>query len=77
VLRRFGVVAHAVLLRERFPVPWRLLLRALRALELAGKARGGRFVAGWAGEQFAAPDAVESLRRARRQALAAATVPTA
>jgi len=77
LLRRFGVVAHAVLLRERFPVPWRLLLRALRALELRGLARGGRFVAGWAGEQFAAPDAVESLRRARRQAVAAATVPTA
>ncbi|MCA8974564.1 MAG: hypothetical protein KDC98_07565, partial [Planctomycetes bacterium] len=67
VLLRFGVVSHSLLQDERFPVPWRLLLRALRALELRGEARGGRFVSGWVGEQYALPHAVEALRTARRE----------
>jgi ATP-dependent Lhr-like helicase len=68
LLARLGVVSHAVLLADKFPVPWRLLLRALRGLELRGEVRGGRFVAGWAGEQYAAPEAVTMLRASRRQA---------
>jgi ATP-dependent Lhr-like helicase len=65
LLRRFGVVSQTLLLDERVPLPWRLLLRSLRTMELQGKARGGRFVAGWSGEQFALPEAVALLRRAR------------
>jgi ATP-dependent Lhr-like helicase len=67
LLARLGVVSHALLLADKFPVPWRLLLRALRGLELRGEVRGGRFVAGWAGEQYAAPAAVTGLRAARRE----------
>ena len=67
VLQRFGVVSHSLLQEWRFPVPWRLLLRSLRALELRGEARGGRFVKGWVGEQYALPHAVEALRRARHE----------
>ncbi|MCB9886858.1 MAG: DEAD/DEAH box helicase [Planctomycetes bacterium] len=70
-LRRFGVVSHTLLLEHKFPVPWRLMLRALRGLELRGEARGGRFVSGWAGEQYALPAAVSRLRASRPAALAA------
>ena len=73
-LRRFGVVSHTLLLEHRFCVPWRLMLRALRGLELRGEARGGRFVSGWAGEQYALPSAVARLRTARRQPTAAAAL---
>ncbi|MCR9243606.1 MAG: DEAD/DEAH box helicase [bacterium] len=66
-LTRFGVVSHTLLQNERFPVPWRLLLRTLRALELRGDARGGRFVSGWVGEQYALPHAVKALREIRRE----------
>ncbi len=66
LLHRFGVVAHPLLVAERFAVPWRLLLRAYRALELRGEVRGGRFVSGFAGEQFALPNAVAMLRATRR-----------
>lgn len=72
LLARFGVLSHARLLADRFPVPWRLLLRALRAMELRGEVRGGRFVSGEAGEQYALPDAVAALRAAARQATVAA-----
>ncbi|MCB9879724.1 MAG: DEAD/DEAH box helicase [Planctomycetes bacterium] len=65
LLLRFGVLSHALLLAQKVPVPWRLLLRTLRALELRGDVRGGRFVSGQAGEQYALPDAVERLRAAR------------
>jgi len=65
LLLRFGVLSHTLLLAERVPVPWRLLLRSLRSLELRGEARGGRFVSGWAGEQYALPAAVGSLRSHR------------
>jgi len=47
--------------------PWRDLLRVYRRLEARGEIRGGRFVAGFAGEQFALPDAVAELRRIRRK----------
>ena len=46
-------------------MPWRDLLRAARARELGGELRGGYFVAGVSGEQFARPDAIERLRAAR------------
>jgi len=63
VLARHGVASLAVVQEERFPVPWRLLLRAFRTMELRGAVRGGRFVAGVSGEQFATEEAVAELRR--------------
>ncbi len=65
LLQRYGVVSQTLLLDQRSPLPWRLLLRSLRAMELRGTARGGRFVAGWSGEQYAAPEAVALLRQCR------------
>jgi ATP-dependent Lhr-like helicase len=65
---RYGVVFRRVLARERIPVPWRDLVRAARRLELAGEVRGGRFVAGFSGEQYALPAAVDLLRAVRRGA---------
>ena len=59
---------RAVLQRERQPVPWRELVRCLRGLELRGDVRGGRFVARFAGEQYALPDAIPLLRKIRKQA---------
>jgi ATP-dependent Lhr-like helicase len=67
LLRRWGVVLRQVLPRERIPVPWRDLVRALRGMELRGEVRGGRFVQGLSGEQFAAPEAVPLLRAIRRR----------
>jgi ATP-dependent helicase Lhr and Lhr-like helicase len=68
LLRRYGVVFWRLLEREaaRLP-PWRDLIRALRRLESRGEIRGGRFVAGIPGEQFALPDAVGLLRETRRR----------
>ena len=68
LLRRYGVVFKTLLARETLGVPWRELLRALRRLEARGDIRGGRFVAGFTGEQYALPEAVETLRRVRRAA---------
>jgi ATP-dependent Lhr-like helicase len=65
-LRRYGVVFRDLLARESAPPPWRDLLRVYRALEARGAIRGGRFVAGFTGEQFALPEAVDALRAARR-----------
>ncbi|MGH3467354.1 MAG: Lhr family helicase, partial [Thermocrispum sp.] len=61
-----GVVFHDVLARETPAVPWRGVLWALRRMEARGTVRGGRFVSGFAGEQFAVPEAVELLRELRR-----------
>jgi ATP-dependent Lhr-like helicase len=66
LLRRWGVVFRAVLERERLPLPWRDLLRSLRALELSGEVRGGRFVDRFAGEQYALPEAIPRLRAVAR-----------
>ena len=66
LLRRYGVVFKSLLASESITVPWRDLLRELRRLEARGEIRGGRFVAGFTGEQYALPDAVETLRRVRR-----------
>jgi ATP-dependent Lhr-like helicase len=65
-LRRYGVVFRDLLARESAPPPWRELLRVYRALEARGAIRGGRFVAGFTGEQFALPEAVDALRAVRR-----------
>ncbi|MCA8956608.1 MAG: hypothetical protein KDC87_11085, partial [Planctomycetes bacterium] len=61
-----GVVVRRVLQRERIKTPWRDLVRAYRRLELRGEVRGGRFVAGCDGEQFALDEAVALLRKVRR-----------
>jgi ATP-dependent helicase Lhr and Lhr-like helicase len=68
LLRRYGVVFWRLLEREAdWLPPWRDLLRVYRRLEARGEIRGGRFVAGFAGEQFALPDAVGMLREVRRK----------
>jgi ATP-dependent Lhr-like helicase len=67
LLVRWGVVFRDLLARESLALPWREVLRALRRMEARGTARGGRFVTGFAGEQFALPGAVEALRRTRRE----------
>ncbi len=66
LLARYGVVFREVAARESFNVPWRDVARALRLREARGVVRGGRFVAGPLGEQYALPEAVEALRRVRR-----------
>jgi ATP-dependent Lhr-like helicase len=68
LLRRYGVVFWRMLEREAaWLPPWRDLLRVYRRLEACGEIRGGRFVAGFAGEQFALPDAIGLLREVRRR----------
>jgi ATP-dependent Lhr-like helicase len=68
LLRRYGVVFMRMLEREAAWLPkWRDLLRACRTLEARGEIRGGRFVSGFSGEQFALPDAVAALRAIRRR----------
>lgn len=62
LLRRYGVVFREVIARETVVPRWRELVVALRRLEDRGEIRGGRFVSGFQGEQFALPFAVESLR---------------
>ncbi len=66
LLARYGVVFREVAARESFAVPWREIARALRAREARGLVRGGRFVAGFIGEQYALPEAVAALRNVRR-----------
>ena len=62
LLRRWGVVFRALVATESLRVPWHELCRALRRLEDRGLVLGGRFVAGFGGEQFALPEAAEQLR---------------
>ena len=66
LLRRYGIVVRDVLAREANLPPWRELLTAFRRLEDRGEIRGGRFVDGFLGEQFALPVAVESVRALRK-----------
>ena len=66
LLRRYGIVFRRLLTRETNAAPWRELTRVYRRLEARGEIRGGRFVSGMSGEQFALPDAVERLREVRR-----------
>jgi ATP-dependent Lhr-like helicase len=68
LLRRYGVVFWRLIERESsWLPPWRDLLRVYRRLESRGEIRGGRFVAGFSGEQFALPDAIGALRETRRR----------
>jgi ATP-dependent Lhr-like helicase len=68
LLRRWGVVFWRLLAREAdWLPPWRDLLMCCRRLEARGEIRGGRFVAGFTGEQYAAPEAIALLREARRK----------
>ena len=64
LLRRYGVVFRAVIQRETLLPPWRELLNYLRRMEDRGEVRGGRFVDGFSGEQFALPEALGLLRQA-------------
>ena len=75
LLLRYGVVFWRLIEREAaWLPPWRDLLRVYRRLESRGDIRGGRFVAGFSGEQFALPDAVATLREVRRQPASGALV---
>src|SRR5208282_2916796 len=68
LLRRYGVVFWRLLAQEPgWLPPWRDLLRVYRRLEARGEIRGGRFVAGFSGEQFALPEAVGLMREIRRR----------
>jgi ATP-dependent Lhr-like helicase len=66
LLRRYGVIFRRLLTREPNAAPWRELARVYRRLEARGEIRGGRFVRGMSGEQFALPQAIERLREIRR-----------
>jgi ATP-dependent Lhr-like helicase len=66
LLARWGVVFRDLIARETLVVPWREVIWALRRLEARGLVRGGRFVGGFVGEQYALPEAVELLRAVRR-----------
>jgi ATP-dependent Lhr-like helicase len=68
LLSRTGVVFRKTLAREKQPLPWRDVARALRTLEARGEVRGGRFVSGFDGEQYALPEAITLLRSVRRRA---------
>src|SRR5262249_31790097 len=65
LLARYGVVFRDLLARESLAPPWRTIVDVYRRLEMRGEIRGGRFVEGVAGEQFAMGDAVERLRQLR------------
>jgi ATP-dependent Lhr-like helicase len=67
LLRRYGVVFRRLVTRETLLMPWRDILRVYRRLEARGEIRGGRFVGGFSGEQYALPEAVGLLRRVRRE----------
>ncbi|MDQ3172171.1 MAG: hypothetical protein M3Q91_00480, partial [Acidobacteriota bacterium] len=66
LLKRYGIVFKRLLEREGLTLPWRVLLRTYHRLEARGEIRGGRFVAGISGEQFALPEAVGMVRAIRR-----------
>ncbi len=72
LLHRYGVVFPELMARERILPRWRDLARIYRRLEARGEIRGGRFVSGFVGEQFALPDAVTALREAHRAPAAGA-----
>lgn len=76
LLRRYGVVFRALTLRERLGATWFELTRELRRLELRGDVRGGRFIGSFSGEQYALPEAIPSLRRARNEQLAPGAAPS-
>ncbi len=67
LLIRWGVLLRDLLVRETLAPPWREVLPILRRMEARGEIRGGRFVSGFTGEQFARAEALELLRAMRRQ----------
>ena len=66
LLHRYGVVFPELLAREKMAPRWRELVRVYRLMEARGEIRGGRFVSGFVGEQFASPEAVTAMRDAHR-----------
>ncbi len=66
LLSRYGVVFRELLAREAISIPWREVAQCFRRMEDRGEVRGGRFIHGFIGEQFALPVAVDSLRAIRR-----------
>jgi ATP-dependent Lhr-like helicase len=74
LLARWGVVFRDLVVRESFTVPWRDVLWALRRMEARGTIRGGRFVNGFSGEQYAVPEAIEVLRTVRKSERTGETV---
>ena len=68
LLARYGIVCRDLLTRESISLPWREIVRALRRLEARGDVRGGRFIHGLVGEQYALAEAVDALRAVRRRA---------
>ena len=77
LLRRYGIVFRDILARETNLPTWRELLIAFRRLEDRGEIRGGRFIDGFLGEQFALPIAVESVRAMRKLPPTGETITTA
>ncbi|MDL2719170.1 MAG: helicase-related protein, partial [Acidobacteriota bacterium] len=75
LLLRTGVVFRKTLAREKQPLPFREIARVLRTLEARGEIRGGRFVAGFDGEQYALPEAITLLRAVRRRLSTTPDVP--
>ena len=67
LLLRYGILFPELLKREPMAPRWRQLVQVLRRLEARGEIRGGRFIGGFVGEQFALPEAVEALRAGRNQ----------
>jgi ATP-dependent Lhr-like helicase len=67
LLRRYGVLFRKLLEREEGLPPWRELYYVLRRLEARGEVRGGRFVSGFSGEQFALPEAAAALRKTAKE----------
>lgn len=67
LLIRWGIVFRDLATRENLALPWREIVWALRRLEARGVIRGGRFVSGFTGEQFAMPEALEALARVRKK----------
>ncbi|HKA13069.1 MAG TPA: DEAD/DEAH box helicase [Candidatus Dormibacteraeota bacterium] len=74
LLARWGVLFRGLVARETFSVPWRDVLWALRRMEARGTIRGGRFVSGFSGEQYALPEAVDALRAVRKEQRAGETI---
>ena len=77
LLRRYGVVSRELATRESLTIQWRDVLRALRRFEARGEIRGGRFIQGLLGEQFALPEALDQLRSVRRSATTGQTISVA
>ncbi len=74
LLMRWGVLLRDLLIRDVLAPPWRELLPVLRRMEARGEIRGGRFVSGFTGEQFARPEALDLLRAVRRDSDGSAAV---